>query len=175
MAKDLTTSQIERQNVLNNTVALPRIQEELSVKVLEFEGRYVLTKQMVADYYGVDERTIERLLVSNEEELKHNGYFLCKGKSLKDFKLQFASDINVAHKTVSLGLFDFRSFLNIDMYLAKNFMEKMEAIGYHAAAGHIDRDLLTEVMLCIVNDEDYSESIKLELIEAMSKDIGYSE
>lgn len=120
MAKDLTTSQIERQNVLNNTVALPRIQEELSVKVLEFEGRYVLTKQMVADYYGVDERTIERLLVSNEEELKHNGYFLCKGKSLKDFKLQFASDINVAHKTVSLGLFDFRSFLNVGMLLTES-------------------------------------------------------
>ena len=120
MAKDLTTSQIERQNVLNNTVALPRIQEELSVKALEFEGRYVLTKQMVADYYGVDERTIERLLASNEEELKHNGYFLCKGKSLKDFKLQFANDINVAHKTVSLGLFDFRSFLNIGMLLTES-------------------------------------------------------
>jgi len=54
-------------------------------------------------------------------------------------------------------------------------MEEMEAIGYHVAAGHIDRDLLTEVMRCIVNDEDYSESIKLELIEAMSKDIGFSE
>ena len=120
MAKDLTTSMIERQNVLNNTVALPRIQEELSVKALEFEGRYVLTKQMVADYYGVDERTIERLLVSNEEELKHNGYFLCKGKSLKDFKLQFANDIDVAHKTVSLGLFDFRSFLNIGMLLTES-------------------------------------------------------
>ena len=103
MAKDLTTSQIDRQNILNNTVALPRIQEALDVKLLEFEGRYVLTKQMVADYYGVDERTIERLLVAHDEELKHNGYFLCKGKTLKDFKLRFASDINVAHKVVSLG------------------------------------------------------------------------
>ena len=120
MAKDLTTSQIERQNVLNNTVALPRIQEELSVKALEFEGHYVLTKQMVADYYGVDERTIERLLEANDEELRHNGYFLCKGKSLKDFKLRFASDINVAHKTVSLGLFDFRSFLNVGMLLTES-------------------------------------------------------
>ena len=54
-------------------------------------------------------------------------------------------------------------------------MEEMEAIGYHVAAGHIDRDLLTEVMRCIVNDEDYSESIKLDLIEAMSKDIGFTE
>ena len=54
-------------------------------------------------------------------------------------------------------------------------MEEMEAIGYHVAAGHIDRDLLTDVMHCIVNDEDYSESIKLDLIEAMSKDIGFTE
>ena len=74
---------------------------------LEFEGRYVQTKQMVAGYYGVDERTIERLLISNEDELKHNGYFLCKGNSLKEFKLRFSGDIDVAHKTVSLGLFDF--------------------------------------------------------------------
>ena len=54
-------------------------------------------------------------------------------------------------------------------------MEEMEAIGYHVAAGHIDRDLLTEVMRCIVNDEDYSESIKLDLIEAMSREIGFAE
>jgi hypothetical protein len=30
-------------------------------------------------------------------------------------------------------------------------------------------------MRCIVNDEDYSESIKLELIEAMSQGIGFSD
>lgn len=117
MAKDLTTSAIERQNILNNMVAMPRIQEDLGVKALEFEGRYVLTKQMVAEYYGVDERTIERFLAANEEELTHNGYFLCKGKSLKEFKLRFASDIDVATKTTILGLFDFRSFLNIGMLL----------------------------------------------------------
>ena len=34
---------------------------------------------------------------------------------------------------------------------------------------------MTEVMRCIVNDEDYSESIKLELIEAMSQGIGFSD
>ena len=54
-------------------------------------------------------------------------------------------------------------------------MEEMEAIGYHVAAGHIDRDLLTEVMRCIVKDEDYSESIKLELIEAMSQGLGFTD
>ena len=59
--------------------------------------------------------------------------------------------------------------------LAKTFMERMEAIGYHVAAGHIDRDLLTEVMRSIVDDEDYSESTKLDLIAAMSQEVGFSE
>ena len=120
MAKDLTTSQIERQNVLNNTVALPRIQEELSIKALEFEGRYVLTKQMVADYYGVDIRTISRYIENNQEELEHNGYFLCRGKTLKDFKLRFVQDIDVPKNTPQIGLFDFRSFLNIGMLLTES-------------------------------------------------------
>ena len=75
MAKDLTTSAIDRQNVLNNNVALPKIQEALDVKLLEFEGRYLLTKQMVADYYEVDIRTVENCLSANEDELLHNGYF----------------------------------------------------------------------------------------------------
>jgi hypothetical protein len=92
----------------------------LEIRPLEFEGRYVLTKQMVADYYEVDERTIERFLEANKEELEHNGYFLCKGNSLKEFKLRFASDIDVATKTTVLGLFDFRSFLNIGMLLTES-------------------------------------------------------
>ena len=76
MAKDLTASQIERQNVLNNNVALPRIQEALEIEALEFQGVYYVTKQMAADYYGVDIRTIENCLADNEEELRHNGYRL---------------------------------------------------------------------------------------------------
>ena len=117
MAKDLTTSAIDRQNVLNNTVALPRIQKELGVRALEFEGRYVLTKQMVADYYDVDIRTVENCLSANEDELRYNGYFLCRGNSLKEFKLRFAPEIDFGSKTTQLGLFDFRSFLNVGMLL----------------------------------------------------------
>ena len=120
MAKDLTTSQIERQNVLNNNVALPRIQEALDIKPLEFEGRYVLTKQMVADFYGVDIRTISRCIEGHQDELEYNGYFLCKGNLLKEFKLRFAKDIDVPTKTTFLGLFDFRSFLNVGMLLTES-------------------------------------------------------
>lgn len=62
MAKDLTTSAIERQNVLNNNLAIPRIQSALDIEAYHFEGKYYLTKQMVADFYEVDVRTIERYL-----------------------------------------------------------------------------------------------------------------
>ena len=91
-------------------------------------------------------------------------YSLCKG--------HYFSDCN---KRISITLTANFFLKNGYMYLLKTFMEQMEAIGYHVAAGHINRDLLTEVMRCIVNDEDYSESIKIELMEAMSQDIGFSE
>ena len=75
---------------------------------------------MVAEFYGVDVSTIDRYLASNGDELKHNGYVLCKGKSLKEFKLQFAHLINEASKTTQLGLFNFRAFLNMGMLLTES-------------------------------------------------------
>lgn len=73
MTHDLTTSAIERQNVLNNNMAISSIQKALDIEAFLFEGSYYLTKQMVTDFYEVDTRTIENYLASNEEELKHNG------------------------------------------------------------------------------------------------------
>lgn len=118
--KDLTVSNIERQNVLNNRFAINKIQEQLDITGMLFEGEYWLTKKMVADFYGVYVSTIDRYLASNGDELKHNGYVLCKGKSLKEFKLQFAHLINEASKTTQLGLFNFRAFLNMGMLLTES-------------------------------------------------------
>ena len=85
-----------------------------------FEGEYWLTKKMVADFYGVDISTIDRYLASHSDELKRNGYVLCKGKSLKAFKLQFAHLLHEASKTTQLGLFNFKAFLNIGMLLTES-------------------------------------------------------
>ena len=123
--KDLTVSNIERQNVLNNRFAINKIQEQLDITGMLFEGEYWLTKKMVADFYGVDVSTIDRYLASNGDELKHNGYVLCKGKSLKEFKLQFAHLINEASKTTQLGLFNFRAFLNMGMLLTESERAKI--------------------------------------------------
>jgi hypothetical protein len=120
MAKDLTTSEISRQNILNNPVALPRIREALDIKPLEFNGVLYITKQMAADFYEVDLRTIENCLSANEDELRKNGYSIWKGNSLKSFKLHFAPEIDFGSKITQLGLFDFRSFLNIGMLLTES-------------------------------------------------------
>ena len=122
--KDLTTSTIERQNILNNRFAIETIQEKLAIEGMLFEGEYRYTKKMVADFYGVEERTIERYLETHSDELKHNGYILCKGKLLKEFKLRFAPVINIGSKTTQLGLFNFRSFLNIGMLLTDSEQAK---------------------------------------------------
>jgi len=118
--KDLTTSNIERQNVLNNSYALENIQKYVGLPTIEFEGEYWLTKQMVAEFFEVEERTIERYLEKYSDELKHNGYILMRGKRLKDIKLQFAPVIGVGSKTTQLSLFNFRSFLNLAMLLVES-------------------------------------------------------
>ena len=54
----------------------------ISSTVLSFV-RYRFTKKMVADFYEVEERTIERLLEEHGDELKYNGYILSRCKKLK--------------------------------------------------------------------------------------------
>lgn len=139
--KDLTISNIERQNVLNNRFAVQKLQERLDIEGMFFDGEYWLTKRMVADFYGVDTSTIDRYLSANEDELKHNGYVLCKGKILKEFKLQFAHLINEASKTTQLGLFNFRSFLNVGMLLTES--ERAKAL----------RSAILDIVIATINEK----------------------
>jgi len=118
--KDLTNSHIDRQNILNNQYALSKIQEYVGLPGMLFNGEYRFTKEMVADFFEIDTRTVDRYLEQFDPELKHNGYVLSKGKSLKEFKLQFAHVINVGSKTTQLGLFNFRSLLNLAMLLKES-------------------------------------------------------
>ncbi|MCD8297435.1 MAG: DNA-binding protein [Prevotella sp.] len=139
--KDLTVSNIQRQNVLNNRFAVDKIQKQLDIDGMLFEGEYRFTKKMVADFYGVDLSTIDRYLSLNSDELSANGYFLCKGNSLKQFKLQFAHLINEASKTTQLGLFNFRAFLNIGMMLTES--EKAKQL----------RSMILDMVISTINEK----------------------
>lgn len=118
--KDLTVSIIDRQNVLNNSIALNAIQESMDVGGLQFHDQLLFTVKMVADFYGVDERTIKRYIQEYGDELRANGYFLSQGNLLKELKLHFVGDINVPKFTRRLGVFSFRAFLNIGMLLTES-------------------------------------------------------
>ena len=130
-----------------------------------FEGEYRYTKKMVAEFYNVDISTIDRYLYANGDELKHNGYILSKGKQLKDFKLYFGYLINEASKTTQLGLFNFRSFLNIGMLLTESETAKRLRI----AAQHIDKYLLERIMQCVIDGTDSDEVLKIDIVNAMSQ------
>lgn len=121
MAKDLTESSHDRQNILNNRYALQQAEQHLSLGGVTFEGETVFTKAQVMALYEVADRTIERYLVSHEEELKSNGYQLLKGKKLREFKvLTDGSDTNDGTKTSVLGVFSFRAVLNLGMLLTES-------------------------------------------------------
>jgi len=124
MAKDLTNSSLERQNILNNPYALKEIQNATKITGVMFEGSLRLTKDQVASFFDVDTRTIERYLEKYSDELGSNGYMVIKGQKLKSFRdaidEQFVPDIDVGHKVRNLGIFDFRSLLNIAMLLTES-------------------------------------------------------
>lgn len=79
---------------------------------------------MVATFFSVDVRTIERYISKYAEELEQNGYMVLKGKNLQEFleiyENNFATDINAGHKIRALSVFDFRAFLNMAMLLVES-------------------------------------------------------
>lgn len=121
MAKDLTESSRDRQNILNNRYALQQAEQHLALGGVVFEGETVFTKAQVMALYEVTDRTIERYLASHGDELKNNGYQLLRGTKLKQFKaLDYGTDINDGTKTSVLGVFSFRAVLNLGMLLTES-------------------------------------------------------
>jgi len=120
MAKDLTESSHDRQNILNNRYALQQAEQHLALGGVLFQGETVFTKAQVAALYEVTDRTVERYLASHEQELGANGYRLLKGKNLRVFKdLTDGADINVGTTSI-LGVFTFRAVLNLGMLLTES-------------------------------------------------------
>lgn len=124
MNKDLISSEIARENVLNNKYAVSEMQKAVGLKGVLFNGEYRLTKKQVASFFEVSERTLTTCIKQNEVEIKKNGYEVYSGNILKDFKLAVdASDVteaNFPNKTPQLGVFNFRSFINVAMLLTKS-------------------------------------------------------
>lgn len=123
-SRNLTTSKVDRQNILNNSLAITEIEKHTTIDAVYYDGKMYITKELVAAFFDVDVRTIERYISANLEELSENGYAVLRGVKLKAFieayNEHFATDINVGHKIRALSVFDFRSFLNMAMLLSES-------------------------------------------------------
>lgn len=142
MAKDLTSSRLDRQNILNNELAINEIQEKSGVDGILWEDKIYVTKEMTATFFEVDIRTISRYLEQHSEELSANGYEVLRGKRLKSFAQaakNSGKDIYVPTKTTVLGVLDFRSFLNMAMLLTES--EKARAL----------RQMMLDIVIDLIN------------------------
>ncbi|MBN2284900.1 MAG: hypothetical protein JXQ26_07785 [Tissierellales bacterium] len=145
MAKDLTSSSIDRHNILNNELALIEIQNKSSFTGVLWNGEIMFTREMVSELFEVDIRTIGRYIEQYNDELTKNGYQVLKGKRLKEFlkemRASFGKDINVPTKTTVLGVFNFRSFLNLAMLLSES--EKAKIL----------RQMMLDIVIDLINQK----------------------
>lgn len=121
MTKDLTTSNVSRQNILNNNFALEKVELYLALGGTTWKDERVFTKAQISNLLQIDERTIDRYLENYKDEISKNGYRILKGFELREFK-EYVGDIHVADisRAPSLGVFTFRAVLNIAMLITES-------------------------------------------------------
>lgn len=118
MAKQLPESFVDRRNILNNHFAIEMLQKNIGIKGVVFEGELKFTAKQVADFYEIDRKTVNRYLTSHAEELKDNGYEVYMGQKLQ--ALKDVGDIDVPDKAPSIGIFNFKSLVNLGLLLVES-------------------------------------------------------
>lgn len=142
--------------------------EEL--KYIDYDGVLEVYRKTVAASGGglqgvKDEGGIRKVLdfVQNDlyyptfvEKLTYLVFGLCTGHYFED-----------SNKRVALTIGVWFLVHNGYYWPAYSFMQCMEAIIYHVAAGRIDKGLLQRIITCFMANEDYPEDLKLEIIHAI--------
>lgn len=145
------------------------------LKYIDYDEALVVYSKTVAASGGglqgvKDEGGIRKVLdfVQNDlyyptfvEKLTYLVFGLCTGHYFED-----------SNKRVALTIGVWFLVHNGYYWHAYNFMQCMEAIIYHVAAGRIDKDLLQRIITCYMANEDYPESLKLEIIHAIDNQPG---
>lgn len=57
---------------------------------------------------------------------------------------------------------------NGHLRISEKFLRNMESISYHVAAGNIEKELLHRIITSFLFEDDYSEELKLELLNAFN-------
>jgi len=109
-------------------------------------------------------------LESPLEHIQNDDYY----PDLEDKITHLVFSINKNHaftdgnkrSSIALGAF-FLELNGLDSMVSK-FIIEMENIAVHVADNRIDKDLLFEIIISLIYEEDYSEELKLKIIESIS-------
>lgn len=91
-------------------------------------------------------------------------FSLCRGHYFAD-----------CNKRISITLTMYFLLMNGYLFVAQTFMKDMEEIALDLAAGCMEKELLTDIMHCLVNAEPYSEAVLLGIANARAKRIEIEE
>lgn len=79
------------------------------------------------------------------------------------------------NKRISITLTMYFLLMNGYLFVAQTFMKDMEEIALDLAAGCMEKELLTDIMHCLVNAEPYSEPVLLGIANARAKRVEIEE
>ena len=74
------------------------------------------------------------------------------------------------NKRISISLGAQFLLLNGYLYCSHKFIQEMENISYHVAAGRINKELLFEIIDSIINETEFSEELKLKIFECIREE-----
>lgn len=142
------------------------------MQYLYFDFTYCIrTHDKILDVSGglpgiIDRGRLESIL----DHIKNDDYY----PEFVDKLTQLVFAVNKGHcfqdgnKRTSIALGAFLMEMNgLDMLVSK-FMIEMENVAVAVADNRINKDLLHRIIGSILNDEEYDEDLKLDIIEALS-------
>lgn len=91
-------------------------------------------------------------------------FSLCRGHYFAD-----------CNKRISITLTMYFLLMNGYLFVAQTFMKDMEEIALDLAVGCMEKELLTDIMHCLVNAEPYSEDVLLGIANARAKRVEIEE
>ncbi len=129
-----------------------------NLKIIEISGGI----NGVKDYGNID---------SPLEHIQNDDYYPSFEEKLTHLVFTFNKNhgFNDGNKRTSIALGAFFLIVNgLDVF-ADKFIIEMENIAVTVADNLIDKDLLFEIIFSIINEEDYSEELKIKIIDVLSQ------
>ena len=110
------------------------------------------------------------LLESVLDHIQNDMYYRCLHEKLTHlvFSVNKFHAFNDGNKRASISLGAYFLELNGYKYCMKTFVLRMENIVVWVAEGKIEKELLGEIICSLIEEDDYNESLKLKIIEAVN-------